>query len=284
VFLVAGGLIAIHQHWGRKPALVRALGFVAAIGFIALGTLLWNGHVRNGSWALSPLKNYERVAFALQCADPADVSAIPDEDSRRFLNEGLRKKSELKRSENQNDILENFDLNLNCWQVAFPLACRMFREQHPLGDPHAESAYVDTLFGRVADWCLAHHRGQYFRLVRYSLLELAAKQNTRLKLPHAPFLLLTVLAVVGCLLARGALGCAGATCLLAHLTNLVVVSCVELPITRYVAFSEWVWLVGFLFASLACWQRLWSMLQGTGSGSSQTLMSPAMHADAGVSG
>lgn len=284
VFLVAGGLIAIQQHWRRKAALARVFGCVAVIGCVALGTLLWNGHVRNGSWALSPLKNYERIAFALQCADAADIAAIPDGDARRFLDEGLRRKSDLKRSEHQEDQLENFDLNLNCWQVAFPLACRMFREQFPLGDAHAESAYVDALFGRVADWCLAHHRERYLRLVRYSFLELAAKRNTRLNLPRAPFLFLAAVALVGCLLGRGVLGCAGATCILAHLTNLVVVSCVELPITRYVAFSEWVCLVGFLFAILACLRRLFGMMNGLRSKKAHKPEATARGALAGASG
>jgi hypothetical protein len=274
VFLLAAALFAFHQHWRRKLALAGALGSVAAIGFVALGMLLWNGHAQNGTWALSPLKNYERIAFALQCSDPADVEAMTDADARRFLEEGLRNKSELKRREKQDDRLENFDLNLNCWQVAFPLACRMFREQFPLGDPHAESAYIDALFGRVADWCLAHHRGRYFRLVRYSFLELAAKQNTRLNLPHAPFLVLAALAFAGCLFGRGVLGYAGATCILAHVANLIVVSCVELPITRYVTFSEWVCLVGFLFAFLACWRRLFGTMIAGEQNSTHELQTP----------
>jgi hypothetical protein len=282
VILIAAGLVAIWQNWGRKGALAGALGLVAGIGFAAVGTLLWNGHVQNGTWAISPLKNYERVAFALQCAVPADVDLMQDAQTQRFVEEGLHLKSELKRRANQDpDRLEDFDLNLNCWQVAVPLASRMFREQFSLGDSRALNTYVDALFGRVADALLARHRARYFRLVSYSFLELAAKENTRLKLTYAPFLLLVSLALFGCLLGRGVLGIAGATCILAHLANLVVVSSVELPITRYVAFSEWLCLLGFLFAFLACWQRLFEMLKRIGLRRERE--TPATVAEASVS-
>jgi hypothetical protein len=266
VFLAVSVVAAVITNWHRKAALATALSAVGFIGMAALGAVLWNSHVHNGVWALSPLRNWERVAFALQCADETDCDAMPDQDARHFLGEAIRRQREQFIREHRRDpSVEDFDLNLNCWIVASPVASEMFRAK--FGDsatpecPVAPFAYTDALFARVANIVLARHRDRYYRIVKHSFFTLASRDYTRIKLRYLPLLALVGLALLGCLVGRNMAALAGATCMAAHLASLVIVSSFELPLPRYVHFSEWLCLLGLLLSGLSCCQyviaRLW---------------------------
>ena len=117
-------------------------------------------------------------------------------------------------------------------------------------------AYVDRLLRRVADAVLARHPDRYFRIVANSFLTRAARDCTRLRWRKVSFLWLLTLGFLGCLMGWNKCALAGATCLAAHLGNLVVMSCFELPLVRYVAFSEWMCLFGFFLAGVGLVQRV----------------------------
>jgi hypothetical protein len=268
VFLAVAVLLVVVANWQRKAALAGWLGLSALIGAACLSWLLWNSHAHNGVWAISPLKNFERVAFALQCADADDLQAMPDAEAYQFLRESLsRQQEEFARRGKVHPALEDFDLNLNCWLVAFPVARDLFEERFgpeslPCDDKYNPQlfAYVDGLIGRVADVVLARHRDRYLGIIKHSFFTLAAGDCTRLKLAQVPFLGLVALAVGACLFGRNRCALAGLICLLTHLAALVVISCFEQPLTRYVQFSEWVCLLGFLFAAWGCARRIADIL------------------------
>ncbi len=271
VLLGVATVTAVVSHWRRKAALAGALGLAGLIGSVCLALLLWNSHARNGIWSLSPLGNWERIAFALQCADATDVEQMPDAESREFLDLALHRKKELLAAQGKADTkLEDFDLNLNCWQAAEPVAVSMFEARFggPASGPNV-FAYVHDLFGRVADDVLARRRDRYFQIVRHSFLTLASRDCTRLKWKGLSFFALLGLGLVCCLLGRNRCALASATFLLAHLANLVVMSCFELPLARYVQFSEWLCLLGFLLAGVACIQRLGNWLMSRASRSDE---------------
>jgi hypothetical protein len=235
------------------------------VGFAALAALLWNSHTQNGVWALSPLQSCERMAFALQCADELDLDAMPDTEARWFLKESIRRKNQLLAARGKaGAALEDFDLNLNCWFVTFPIARDMFTDNFgaaslpppETGYSPALFAYVNDLFHRVAEVVLARHRDRYFRIVAHSFFQLAIRDCTRLHWRSVSFLWLAALGWIACLIGRNKYAVASATCMTAHLVNLVGVSCFEQPLTRYVYFSEWVCLLGFLLGVLSCVQRL----------------------------
>jgi hypothetical protein len=258
VFLAVAVVVAAIAHWRRKKALAAALASVGLVGLSAIIVLLGNSHARNGIWAMSPLHNWERVAFALQVADVTDLDAMPDGEMRQFLDDALRQRLALK----GNVPLEALDLNANCWDIAYPVALGMFAARGATADwrdppgPHLKFRYVNGLFGRVADVVLARHRDRYLRVVAHSFFTRAAGGHTRLHWRRVSFLWLLALGFAACLIGRNICALAGATCLLAHLGNLIVMSFFELPIQRYVFFSEWVCLLGFLLAVVGCCQRI----------------------------
>src|SRR5262249_14243854 len=98
--------------------------------------------------------------------------------------------------------------------------------------------------------------GRYWQVVAHSFFTRAVGGHTRLHWRRVSFLWLLALGFAGCALGRNRLALAGATCLAAHLANLVVMSCCELPIQRYIFFSRWICLLGFLLAALGTGQRL----------------------------
>jgi len=259
VFLAVAVVRTAIAHWQHKKALAVAIASVALVGVSALAALLWNSHARNGIWALSPLRNWERVAFALQVADASDLDAMPDDDTRQFLDDALRQRLALK----GNVPLQDLDLNANCWDIAYPIALGMFAARVATvnwtvpGERRLTSyRYVDGLFGRVADVVLARHGNRYLRVVAHSFFTRAVGGHTRLHWRRVSFLWLLALGFAACLIGRNTCALAGATCLVAHLGNLLVMSFYELPIQRYVFFSEWVCLLGFFLAAGGCGQRI----------------------------
>jgi hypothetical protein len=292
VLFACAVLFAAVTGWHRKGALFASLGLAGLVGLTSLGALLLAARADNGYWTLSPLRNYERVAFALQVADEEDVAGMPDPEARCFLRRAL----ELKRQEEQRRLragqpLLPFDLNLNCWAAALPAADTMTPHDPELDGwvvtPAAEGqtaplprrtlqtqqekwAYLDALFGRTSDELLARHRGRYWRIVTRSFLVDASRECTRLSLPHLPFLALIGIALGCCLVGRDARALAAAACLAAHLASLAIVSRPEQVVTRYVYFSEWLCLLGFF---LAAWSLLRAVaarfrLRGLGEGAS----------------
>jgi hypothetical protein len=115
--------------------------------------------------------------------------------------------------------------------------------------------YVNGLFGSVADTLLPLHRDRYWRIVAHSFLTRATRDSTRLHLGWVTFWWLISLGILACLLGRNRCSLAGASCLAAHLGNLIIMSCFELPLDRYVYFSEWVFLLGLLLACVGCGKR-----------------------------
>jgi hypothetical protein len=277
VFLIVAIIVAAIAHWQHKKALAGALASVGLVGSLSVAALLGHSHARIGIWALSPLQNWERVAFALQVADLSDIEAMPDSDARQFLNDALCRR----RVKENSAPLEKFDLNKNCWIIADPLAEAMFvarfgpPESPKPGEPRpSKFGYIHGLFGRVAGVVLPRHWDRYLRIVAHSFFTRAAGDCTRLHWRHVSFLWLTALGFLGCAIGRNTCALAGTTCLTAHLGNLVIMSSCELPIRRYVAFSEWVCLFGFLLAGVGLGQRLLRMLEAWKSRSK--LVSEAM--------
>jgi hypothetical protein len=264
-FLTVATIILITAYRQRMRALARALSLTGIVGATALALLLCNSHARNGVWTLAPLKNWERVAFALQTAEPTDVDAMPDADCRQFLDAALGRRGE------RTDAPGEFDLNRNCWDIAYPLAQHMFVERYgtadlPEGGQYSPPLfrYVNGLFSRVADAVLLRHRNGYWSIVAHSFFTRAARDCTRLHWGRLSFWWLIGLGFLGCFIGRNRCALAGATCFTAHLGNLVVMSCFELPLDRYVYFSEWLCLFGLLLAGVGCGRRLLSKLSEFG--------------------
>jgi hypothetical protein len=257
IFLAFAIIVALVANRKRKLALASVLALTGAVGVVALAALLGNSYARNGVWTLAPLKNWERVAFALQVADPADVDAISDADCHAFLAVALVQRT------GPTIPVEEFDLNRNCWEIAHPLARQMFEQRYGTADlPEPGSytpalyRYINRLFSRVSDKVLPRHRDRYWHIVAHSFFTRAARDCTRLNWGCISFWWLVGLGFLGCLLGRNRCALAGATCLTAHLCNLIIMSCFELPLDRYVYFSEWVFLMGLLIAGVGCGQRL----------------------------
>src|SRR5262249_23128317 len=152
IVFAAGVILVATTNWRRKRGLAGALALTGVVGLGAIAALLGNSHARNGVWTLSPLENWERVAFALEIADSADIEAMPDSDSRQFLRAAFQD------GLSQPGIHNEFDLNKNCWEIAYPTAHRMFVERFGTADlpePGEFSPplfrYVNALFGCVAD-------------------------------------------------------------------------------------------------------------------------------------
>jgi hypothetical protein len=256
IIFAAGVILVATTNWRRTRALTGALALTSIVGLGAFAALLGNSHSRNGVWTLTPLKNWERVAFALEIADLADIDAMPDADTRQFLHAALQDGLNLPGTHNE------FDLNKNCWGIAYPTAHRMFVERFGTADlpePGEFSRplfrYVNGLFCRVADTVLPLHRDRYCRIVAHSFLTRATRDCTRLHRGRVTFWWLISLGILACLLGRNRCSLAGATCLAAHLGNLMIMSCFELPLDRYVYFSEWVCLLGLLLACVGCGER-----------------------------
>jgi hypothetical protein len=257
VLLAVATVVAVIANWPRKLALASALALMGVAGIAAFLALLCNSHARNGVWTLAPLKNWERVAFAIRVAEPADVDDMPDEECRQFLAAALHLQT------GRTNPWEEFDLNRNCWEIAYPLAKRMFVERFSTADFPEQGVhglalhrYVNGLFSRVADELLSRHRDRYWRIVAHSFFTRAAGDCTQLHWRGISFWWLAGLGFLGCLLGRNSCSLAGATCLAAHLGNLLVMSCFELPLDRYVQFSEWLFLLGLLLAGVGCGHRL----------------------------
>jgi hypothetical protein len=268
VFLGVAAAVTVIAYWQHKRTLTGVFALVGLIGFAALGALLGNSHAQNGVWALSPLHNWERIAFAVQLADDSDLDLLQDADARQFLGDALNQRLDREARTQRTD----FDLNANCYGIASPLAQRLFEERFgtelaPRPDEHPPTRfqYIDGLFSRVANTVLPRHRDRYFRIVAHSFFTRAVRDCTRLHWRRASFMWLAALGFVGCLIARNRHALAGATCLAAHLANLIIMSCCELPMERYVHFSEWVFLLGLLLAALGCARRVLLALTPTSS-------------------
>src|SRR5262249_17839900 len=148
-----------------------ALASTGLVGILALGALLVNSHTRNSVWTLSLLRNWERVAFALEVADQSDLEACPDADARQFLDEAIHQRLAKKSGAPP----EEFDLNMNCWEIAPPLARSMLVARVGQAQVSESGAfrppgygYINSLFGRVADAVLLRHRGRYWQVVAHS--------------------------------------------------------------------------------------------------------------------
>lgn len=266
VFLAVALALAVVAEWRRPKALAGPLVLTGLVGIMALGALLWNSHARNGVWTLAPLRNWERIAFALQVADLSDLEACPDADARQFLEEAIRQRLARKGGAPP----EEFDVNVNCWEIACPVAegmlvARSGKAGDLQPDAYSPPSYVwfNRLFGRVADAVLARHRDRYWRVVAHSFFAHAVGGYTRLHWRRITFPWLLGMAFVGCAIGRNKLALAGVTFLAAHLANLVVMVCCEMPLQRYVFFSEWICLFGFLLAALGCGHRLAGTLAGS---------------------
>jgi hypothetical protein len=264
ILLAVAIVVALIANWPRKWALASALVLMGVAGIAALTALLCNSHARNGVWTLAPLKNWERVAFAIQVAEQADVDDMPDEECRQFLAAALHQQNRRTTS------WEEFDLNRNCWEIAYPLAKLMFVDRFSTADfpeqgEHglALHRYVNGLFSRVADEVLSKHRDRYWRIVTHSFFTRAARDCTQLHWRRISFWWLTGLGFLGCVLGRNSSALAGAACVMAHIGNLLVMSCFELPLDRYVQFSEWLFLFGLLLAGVGCGRRLVTTLIGS---------------------
>jgi hypothetical protein len=260
IFFAVAVLILVVANRQRMRAVFAALSLAGIIGAGALAAMFYNSHARNGVWTLAPLKNWERVAFALQVSDPTDVEAMPDADCRQFLEAALCRRG---------TVAGEFDLNRNCWEIAYPLAQQMFVERYGTADlpePGEYSPplfrYVNSLFSRTADSVLPRHRDAYWSIVAQSFFARAARDCTRLHRGRLTFWWLIGIGFVCCLIGRNRCALAGATCLTAHLGNLILMSCFELPLDRYVYFSEWLCLFGLLLAGVSCGQRLLSQISG----------------------
>jgi hypothetical protein len=282
----------------RWQPLAWSLGSALLIGLVGFGAACLNCYQCNGYWALAPLKNFERMAFALEVADPGDADLFSDPEKRRFLADALRRRTEaLEDPRHQSCPFGPFDLNVNCWQASMPAALAILDARR--GDETANSnravrgslfldrtadglAFVNRLLGETADVLLAHHRERYSVIVSQSFFHDAVYHTTRLKLPHLSFLYLAAACLVCCFLDRGRLGIAGLSCLLSHVVALVGICTYELALPRYLQFSEWLALLGFFCGGLAgfgflarCTERAWLRLRPA---STPAVASPAVAA------
>jgi hypothetical protein len=278
VIILAGGVVlALVWHWRRKARWLAAVAVTGFIGAAGLGWLLVSNYQQNHLLTVSPLKNWERFAFALQCADSSDVGKMRESLARDFLKEALQGRCASWAARHREDTLLNFDLNLNCWMIGHPLANRLLLERgrirapvpivptaglifppandqgHVRATAVADCKELDHLFESIADPILARHSDRYLALVRKNLADTA--QYNRLRVEPLGLIGLSLLALLGAAYGRNALAAASLLFLGIHIFNLVIVSVQEQPMDRYVQFTEWLWLIGFWFAGLATWQR-----------------------------
>jgi hypothetical protein len=262
--IAVAAVVVAHRSNPRRLALPLVL--VTVIGLLSLAACFWHTYERCGYAALNPVGNYERVAFAMEVADPGDADYIRDPDARDVFETALAYRARLRANATQSGF--SFEFNLNCWGAAWPATLEKYQQAAASGFfppvPSLSGAprlvdvvnhqpflvFANRVMGEIADAVLPRHTSARTSLVLRSLAQ-AFRSETALKYSVLTFPWLGLACLICCLVGRNWQSLLGAG-FLASFTLAVGAMCLyELPLRRYLAAAEWVGLLGVYFAGLS---------------------------------
>lgn len=268
VILLAATVMVVAAHWRRPRYLLAPFGLVALIGVGSLYLAHRHCYERNGYYALSPLGQYERVAFALEVADDADAERIADPDARRVFVLARQFREKRRQVLGWTELpMEEMQLNLNCWQSAVPGAMQVFRELNgePVESQQKAQAFAVEVFRRISDTVLPLHRDRrlaiYKRYVSDALQKFTRLRYTYLsarsgRIETVSFFAIFGLAIGACVVGRNLAAVAALSCLGAFTLFILGMCLYEQPLSRYLEFAEWIGLTGFYLAGLSMVGRI----------------------------
>jgi hypothetical protein len=221
-------------YWSSAIIAVVLLGCISILPAIC-------AYRKSGYFYITPMYGTARIAFALQIAKPEDVSLMPDDVSRRFLQDAL----ELKRELDAKIIPAHPDrIDQLTWLLVSNL--NMVATQ-------VKSNPGGNIFSVVSGPILREHRAEYLRIgvtfFLYATNEYGLKDLRRL---HISFWFVVSACVVVALMIRGWVGMGVIALIGAHLAHLIVVSLNDAPIPRYILATE------FLVV-IAAFVSLWAL-------------------------
>ncbi|NPV86576.1 MAG: hypothetical protein HPY45_11280 [Anaerolineae bacterium] len=220
------------------------LGLALAAGLVSVPPLYV--YFETGNLSPAPLYAVSRAAFALQVAQPSDVSLMPDVRSREFLERALERKKTTDaeiRQQYQNDPV---------WVHWYSILSNSHTAMITLRDmqPPATGIEGTKILQNASAILLRQHFLDYLRLSWYSFqIETGVLNRLDPFLRH--FGIPTFWYAVGLFLAlalwlRGKEGFVVVSFFLTHFTNLVIVALFDLPTQRYSGATEHLLLLAVL--------------------------------------
>ena len=238
--IYGGVLLAAMLLWAMKAGWrkywLSSLAAVLLPAVLVAAPILYT-YFATGSLSPTPMYGHAQIAFALQVASFDDLSLMPDEEAREFLEKALEVKqiedSKIKAAvPDANGQLLNM-LSSNIYQVAAPVA---------------NTSNFSNLMIKVSTPLLKRHRVEYF-LLGWNSFRYAATQMSMDRVIKGPYSLgiVILISVVLALYLRGWVGFCSASLIFTHLAHMVFVSLFDFPLTRYLWATELLVLIaGFI--------------------------------------
>ena len=235
VILAATILWALWSNWRKYwrwslIALVLSGGLALTPSFVIF--------FRTGHFTISNYAYIGKSGFAIEVAEPEDVSIMPDENSKQFLIKALNKKKELD-EEIKSMYPEGYYywMNIcpsNVYYVALPTASEVLT-----GSPLEVRHFINM----ISDRLLKKHRSKHFKIA-WESFHYAITRITRLTFPKFNFWAIMALSLILIIVLRGWIGICSATLILVHLMHIIIVAFIDLPIVRYIYQTELLVIIG----------------------------------------
>lgn len=249
IILAAILLAALASNWRQtwKYSLIS----VVITALMVLAPMI-NSYVHTGLFTISPMMSYSKLAFALQVAEPDDITLLPDEESQHFFELVLQRKATEDRKvfeSTSNEIDQLIDiLDRNIYNIALPL-CDEF-----MGHECA-AVEVISLFDRVSSPLLRNHIGMYLKIGMKSLQFASSQDASRLAVGKVNFLVHACLMLLVAGWMKNRYGYAGAVLVITHLVHLVIISLFNGPLKRYIASTEIIVVIALILVLLGIIQK-----------------------------
>ncbi|MBI5816155.1 MAG: hypothetical protein HZB29_11175 [Nitrospinae bacterium] len=239
IFMIVLPAVMIFMLWRRKGIKGTWSSASIAIALFAAAVLsqIICTFTTYGVLTPSPMYNQQRMAFALQVAEPSDIGLMPDELSGLFFKRSLERKhvedKSFRGSRDPKKVAAFEYLDTNVYQVAYPVA-REILKGHGL-EPGA--ANFNELFGKVSGPILARHwdkRGAIFiESLNWALYE--ETFNLARKGALNWFIGLFMIALILACREHAAISLG---LMLAHAANIIVICMYNFPMPRYYELTE----------------------------------------------
>lgn len=241
--------VALLRNWRTYAPSVCASALAGMVGLLpAIGL-----YRATGELILTPLVSWSKIAFALQVAQPADVEAMPDKESRDYLKAALAKKLDADAA-----ILSETGPGLPAYQF---LASNLYKVAHPAArevlnlpnDPWKRNLIVRHLFMQVSRPILQAHPDEYRKIVMESL-RTAITVSSRFSTYVSIWTLLVIVLVLSLALRDWTAVFAGGL-VGTHILNVFLTCRYDAPLDRYVHLTEWLLALSLFALGTAALQR-----------------------------
>jgi len=261
ILLVAMIVWGMLTNW-RVYILPAVTSIVVLVCLVVIPDLY--GYVKTGDFlaAQNSLQYQYRVAFAMQVAQPEDVSLMRDEESRQWLLAALER-----RDIEHRKVDEMCQQDLYCRMVYY-IDTNLYQVAMPPGFIRADlPGFLMSISTRI----LTRHWTDYVAFgARFWMLGITDPRVGRIRVGGIGPWLIYALCFVVVFVRRGPAGFAAAMLILAHFTHLALISTHSVPMIRTVRASDFLVVIAIF---LLLWDIAERISQGVGDARRRSITS-----------